>query len=141
MFKYGAIDPAAKRAIDVSMSWPAASAEWKWSGNEWLRTQNGSIDKQADGAQLSSTNVVIMNVDIASTGLHDVLGTPSPADVTVGSNPVWVLRNGKMVQGTWHRKSVASNLTFTDKSGHPILLAPGRTWVELLPTGRKPLRH
>jgi hypothetical protein len=141
LFKYGAIDPAAKKATDVAMSWPAASAEWKWSTNEWLRTQNGSVDRQSDGAQLSSTNVVIMNVDIASTGLHDVLGTPSPADVTVGSNPVWVLRNGKMIQGTWHRSSVTSNLTFTDKKGNPILLAPGRTWIELLPTGRKPLRH
>ena len=46
-----------------------------------------------------------------------------------------------MIQGTWHRSSVTSNVTFTDKKGKPILLAPGRTWVELLPTGRKPLRH
>jgi hypothetical protein len=141
LFSYGAIDPAAKRAHNVSMSWPAASAAWKWSKHGWLRTQNGSLDKLSDGSTVSSTNVVIMSVDIASTGLHDVLGTPSPQDVTVGNNRVWVLRDGKMIQGTWHRKSVASNLTFTDKKGNAIRLAPGRTWVELLPTGRKPLRH
>jgi hypothetical protein len=141
LFKYGAIDPAAKKAVDVSMTWPAASAEWKWSKKQWLRTQNGAPDKLSDGSQISATNVVVMNVTIASTGLHDVLGSPSPEDVTVGSNPVWILRDGKMIQGTWHRQSITSNLTFIDKSGHPILLAPGRTWVELLPTGRKPLRH
>ena len=95
LFKYGAIDPAAKKAIDVSMSWPAATAEWKWSNGEWLRTQNGSVDRLSDGTQISTTNVVVMNINIASTGLHDVLGTPSPADVTVGSNPVWVLATAR----------------------------------------------
>ena len=75
MFSYGAIDPAAKRARDVSISWPAASAEWKWSKGKWLRTQDGSPDKLADGSQITSTNVVVMSVTIASTGLHDV---PAP---------------------------------------------------------------
>jgi hypothetical protein len=141
LFSYGAIDKAAKPAHDVSMSWPAASAEWRWKNGEWLRTQNGSTDRQSDGAQLSATNVVIMNVNIASTGLHDIAGSPSPADVTVGSNPVWVLRDGKMIQGTWKRHSVGDGLTLRDKSGHLIALSPGRTWIELLPTGRKPARR
>jgi hypothetical protein len=141
LFHYGSIDSAAKPAHAVSLSWSAASARWTWSKNSWLRTQNGAVDKQSDGHQLSATNVVVMSVDIASTGLHDVLGTPSPEDVTVGSNRVWVLRDGKMIQGTWHRKTIGSGLTFRDKHGHVINLAPGRTWVELLPKGRTPTRQ
>jgi hypothetical protein len=141
LFSYGPIDSSAKPAHTVSITWPAASASWKWSKNRWLRTQGGSIDRQSDGRQLFTSNVVVMSVNIASTGLHDVLGTPSPEDVTVGSNPVWVLRNGKMIQGTWHRPKIGSGLTFRDKHGHIIRLAPGRTWIELLPTGRKPVRH
>jgi hypothetical protein len=139
LFSYGPIDAAAKPAHRVSLSWPAASAAWTWSKNQWLRTQNGSSDHQSDGAQLSATNVVIMSVNIASTGLHDVLGSPSPEDVTVGNNPVWILRDGKLIQGTWHRPKISAGLTFRDKHGKVIKLAPGRTWVELLPTGRKPV--
>lgn len=141
LFSYGTIDSGAKPAHTVSISWPAASASWRWSKNTWLRTQDGSIDRQSDGRQLSATNVVVMSVNIASTGLRDVLGTPSPEDITVGSNPVWVLRDGKMIQGTWHRPKIGSGLTFRDKHGHLIKLAPGRTWLELLPTGSKPVRH
>jgi hypothetical protein len=145
LFSYGAIDPAAKRARQVSMHWPAASAMWTWSGSaatgHWLRTQDGASDRLTDGSQISATNVVVMSVNIASTGLHDVLGTPSPMDVTVGSNPVWVLRNGKMVTGTWHRPTIAAPLTLKDKKGRTLSLAPGRTWIELLPTPAKPSRH
>jgi hypothetical protein len=138
MFSYGAIDPAAKRARHISMSWPAASAVWKWSKNQWMRTQNGAVDNLSDGSQISATNVVVMNVNIASTGLHDVAGSPSPEVISVGSNPVWVYRDGKVIQGTWHRPTIASQLKFVDKAGHTIALAPGRTWLELLPVGRKP---
>jgi hypothetical protein len=70
-----------------------------------------------------------------------VLGNASPLDVTVGSNPVWVLRNGKLIKGTWKRPKVTSPITLLDKKGHVIDLAPGRTWIELLPTPRTPVRN
>jgi hypothetical protein len=141
LFSYGAIDPSAKKAHVVSMSWAAASALWRWTKGEWLRTQGGSVDRLSDGSQISATNVVVLNVTIASTGLHDVLGTPSPEDVTVGSNRAWVLRDGKVIKGSWHRATIAAGWTLRDKQGHKISLAPGRTWVELLPTGRSPSVH
>jgi len=139
LFHYGTIDPAAKTARTVRMSWPAASAVWTWARNKWLRTQDGSPDNTTNG-RVFTTNVIIMSVDIASTGLNDVLGNPSPRDVTTGRNPVWVLRNGKMIQGTWRRASVKDPITLLDRKGHRINLAPGRTWIELLPKGNKPTR-
>jgi hypothetical protein len=141
LFTYGAIDPLAKNAHRVSITWPAASALWAWSNNKWLRTQNGSTDKLLDGSQINATNVVVMGVNIASTGLRDVLGNASPQDVTVGHNPLWVFRNGKVIKGTWHRRKIGSPLRFEDNKGHIIHLAPGRTWLELLPTPSKPTYH
>jgi Protein of unknown function (DUF3048) N-terminal domain/Protein of unknown function (DUF3048) C-terminal domain len=138
LFTYGTIDGSATPAHSVSMHWPSASAIWTWSNNQWLRTQNGSTDRQTDGAQLSAANVVIMRVNIASTGLYDVNHNASPRDVTTGSNPLWVMRNGKIIKGSWHRAGVKAPLVFKDKSGHVIHLAPGRTWVELLPGRSKP---
>jgi hypothetical protein len=140
LFTYGAIDPLAHRAHRIYMSWPAASALWTWSKDSWLRTQGGRADILTDGKQVSATNVVILNVNIASTGLHDVLGAPSPLDVTTGSNTAWVLRDGKMIKGKWTRKTRNDEFSLTDAQGHTIALAPGRTWIELLPTPRKPSR-
>lgn len=138
LFRYGAAAANAKRAHHIAMTWPAASAGWTWKHGLWRRTQNGAPDVLSNGKQLAATNVVVMNVTIASTGLHDVLGSPSPEDVTVGSNPVWIFRGGTVVKGTWHRRSITSRITFTDSRGRPLALAPGRTWVELLPKGSTP---
>jgi hypothetical protein len=138
LFDYGPIDSKATTAHKASMTWPAASAAWTWNGSHYLRTQGGSADKITDGSRINAANVVIMNVDIQSTGLYDVDGSPSPEDVTVGSNRVWVLRGGKLIKGRWSRPTISAGLTFTDSAGHTINLTPGRTWVELLPTGRKP---
>jgi hypothetical protein len=140
LFSYGPINRYSKPAHHVSLSWPAASALWTWSGHQWLRSQDGLPDKLANGSQITATNVVVMSVDIASTGLHDVLGNASPLDVTVGQNKVWVLRDGRMVTGIWKRPSVTSGLTLVNHKGKTINLAPGRTWIELLPKPGKPSR-
>jgi hypothetical protein len=141
LFTYGAIDPTARRAHSIYLAWPAASAQWTWSGNSWLRTQDGAADNLVDGQQISATNVVVLNVAIQDTGIKDILGNESPLDVTIGSNPAWVLRDGKMIRGHWSRHSIGSPISLTDASGKPIALAPGRTWIELLPTPTKPVRR
>jgi Protein of unknown function (DUF3048) N-terminal domain/Protein of unknown function (DUF3048) C-terminal domain len=133
MFSFGPLGRGAKNAHTFSLKWPDSTASWTFSGGHWLRTQGGSPDRGAGGQQLSAANVVVMSVTIGSTGLHDVLGNSSPLDITVGSHPVWVFRNGKVIKGTWHRRKVTSRITLK-RGKNRIALAPGRTWVELLPT-------
>ncbi len=79
-----------------------------------------------------------MSIETRNTGLHDVLGNPSPDDVTTGSGKVWVLRNGRVIHGTWKRANRTKTWSLTDSKGAPLLLRPGRTWVELLPRPKQP---
>ncbi|MBV9098678.1 MAG: DUF3048 domain-containing protein, partial [Frankiaceae bacterium] len=140
LFGYGALDASVARpARVVGLSWPAASAAWTWSGGGWQRTQNGTKDVLTDGRRVSATNVVIMSIRIGSTGIRDVLGNASPLDVTVGpKRPVWVLRDGQVIRGTWERRSINTGWVLLDAHGNPLALKPGRTWVELLPSPRVP---
>jgi hypothetical protein len=82
--------------------------------------------------------VLIMQIRIGSTGIRDVAGNASPLDITVGSGSVWVLRDGKMIKGTWKRAAIGSTLHLRDSTGAIIPLHPGRTWIELLPRPRVP---
>jgi hypothetical protein len=138
LFTYGDVSPTARPAGSVSMSWPDASAAWRWNGSSWLRTQNGTPDVLTSGARVKADNVIVMQIHIASTGIRDVAGNASPLDVTIGSGKAWVFRDGQVVAGTWTRAKIGSVLRFLDASGTAIPLHPGRTWIELLPRPRLP---
>lgn len=138
VFRYGEPAHLGESVSSVLTTWPAASAQWDWTGHAWARTQNGSADLLANGDRVHATNVVVMSIAVRNTGLHDVLGNPSPDDVVTGSGQVWVFRDGHVIHGTWTRKDRADRMTFTDSHGAPLLLAPGRTWIELLPRPGRP---
>jgi hypothetical protein len=141
VFVYGKPKRGGTKVKTVSLTWPAASASWTWTGKAWQRTQNGTSDVLRDGHRVSATNVVVMSIAVANSGLRDVLGNPSPDDVVTGSGHVWVLRNGHVIRGTWHRPNRASRMTLKDAAGNVLPLAPGRTWIELLPRPRTPGLH
>ena len=51
-----------------------------------------------------------------------------------GSGPLTVLRNGVEVTGTWSRASLSDPTRLVAADGTPIALAPGVTWVEIVPS-------
>ena len=52
---------------------------------------------------------------------------------TVGEGDVWVFTDGRVRKGRWIRPDREQPAHYVDANGLPILLRPGRTWVELLP--------
>jgi hypothetical protein len=104
---------------DVQWDWDAAS-------KTWLRSMNGQPFNVSSGARVAPTNVVVQF-------------TPYTGDAegqTVGQGDVWVFSDGVMRQGRWVRPDKSKPAQYVDANGVPILLRPGRTWVELLPVGR-----
>jgi hypothetical protein len=135
LFSYSKSTAARKVVHSISLRWSGfSSAAWGWTGKAWNRTQNGSPDVLVGGHRLSVDNVVVMRIKTRFLGLRDVLGNASPDDVITGQGRVWVFRNGGLVIGHWRHKHVTSRLKLIDNRGHRIALAPGRTWIELLPT-------
>jgi len=134
LFDYSDSAPAtAKAAKSVQLRWsPDTSAAWSWAGGRWLRSQNGTPDVLVNHRRLSATNLVLMRITTKDTGIVDAVGNPSPDDVVTGSGKVWVLRDGKVVTGRWKRAGIGSPMTLTSH-GQTIALAPGHTWIELLP--------
>jgi len=138
-FTGAGVSPAAA----ISISFPAASVLWPYAAatDEWLRDQNGTPDVDRSHVQVSAANVVIQFVNYIDSGTATGEGLPPapiPEGRLIGSGQVWVLSAGRIVKGTWSRSSPTSTTRFVDSAGAPILLARGRTWVELVPTGRAP---
>jgi Protein of unknown function (DUF3048) N-terminal domain/Protein of unknown function (DUF3048) C-terminal domain len=142
VFTYSTTAPtAATKATSITAQYDAATALWTWDGTKYLRTQNGNPDKLMDGGQISSTNVVVMSVSLQATAARDSHGSVVPLPVVTGSGSVWVFRNGVMEKGIWSRPKTTSPMKLLTSSGQIIALAPGRTWVEVLPNSRQPQVH
>jgi hypothetical protein len=130
---------AARPARIARMSFsPATRASWQWNGSAFVRYQNGTLDRLADGGAISSTNVVVMSVAVRPGANTDVLGHHTPDPVLTGTGRVWVLRDGKVVTGTWRRAAAGKPMQLLGADGKPLPVHPGRTWIELLPTPQQP---
>jgi hypothetical protein len=93
----------------------------------YLRTSDGAPHRDALDGQVSTDNVVVLSVIYKPSGAD----ARSPEAQTVGSGDAMVFTQGIVVHGTWMRASRLAPFTLVDDSGSPILLTPGRTWVEL----------
>jgi Protein of unknown function (DUF3048) N-terminal domain/Protein of unknown function (DUF3048) C-terminal domain len=95
----------------------------RWNGSRYADGDSGAITK--------ADSVVIMKVRNHPDGNRDVQGAPSVQSDTVGTGAVTIYRDGKKIEGRWERAKAAAPLRFSDKSGNPIPLKPGQTWVAL----------
>ena len=108
-------------------SFQAPSWEWSPSDRVFLRSQtNGASDVALSGQRIGATNVVSIFVDIQV--IQDI-----PTTFLVGSGSGFVATGGHIVAVTWSKESPEAVIELRDSAGQEVTLAPGRTWVELLP--------
>lgn len=93
----------------------------------WKRSQGLLPHTVASGAQIAPTNVIVEFVPCC------IQGSEGGNFQTVGQGDAWVFTDGKLVRGRWSRSERSQATKYTDAAGAEIKLAPGRTWVELLP--------
>lgn len=116
---------------------PASFVELKMAGipvrwdhdpatDRYARSQFGRAHQLVEGPA-SADNVVILLTDYR----RSVADARSPEAITVGTGIAFVLSDGTLQIGTWRRDDNTSPITLLDSGGDPILLGPGRTWVEL----------
>lgn len=106
-----------------------SSPSWTWdaAGQRWLRFQTGgAADTDSAGAQLSATNVVVLRVPVQV--IQSI-----PTTQLIGSGEAWISTGGGTVRATWSKRSMTAPIRILDINGVAVRLAPGNTWVELVP--------
>jgi hypothetical protein len=137
LFAYGNADPLADPAVAATPTATIAHIfseerfpSWTWdaAASAWLRSQEGEPDSEASGERVRAVNVVTMRVGI------DWTYGEVPKTVMIGSGEVWVSVAGRTAHGTWSKDAAGSPIVLTADAGGPLRLAPGNTWIELVPT-------
>jgi len=106
-----------------------SSPTWQWSADDgvFLRNQtNGAPDNAVSGAQLQASNVLVLQVRIDV--IQDI-----PTTQLVSSGTGVVATGGHVLDIEWSKASAEAPIELTDSSGARVLMAPGQTWVELIP--------
>jgi hypothetical protein len=135
LFRYDDDVPTpSRRRTSATVSFSGShTAEWSWSGGRWVRQLDGAPMLAENGATIAVDNVVIQEVVVTMSDILDAAGNPSPEVELLGEGRAWILRDGRLVIGRWHRASLADVTVFETKAGEEIALAPGTTFVELMP--------
>jgi hypothetical protein len=137
VFSYSAQPPAGHPAGSIHLvftSYYNVSWYWQAGAHDWTRVEYGAPDRLTDGHVVTATNIVVLRVATRpSPWPEDSSGEHGIESLTVGHGAALVLRNGRVITGIWRRANVHQPIQLVTKNGQRISLAPGNTWVELLP--------
>ncbi len=121
--------PIRPGVTDVSYVYDGASGAY-------LRSMGGFPHNDlATGMQLSAANVLVIYAAHTETDIvEDSLGSRSIQIDLTGGGRAQLLRDGQAYEGTWSRPDVHAFFELNDTSGGPLLLKPGVTWIQIVPT-------
>ena len=123
-------------SLDLMLS-GVSHPRWTWNpaDGRWLRSEGSAPAVEADGRRIGATNVVVLRVDVVATEARDPAGNPVPETILTGTGRALVASGGHTVEATWSKPETEDRVTLTGADGEPVTLAPGTTWVELVPNG------
>jgi hypothetical protein len=128
------LDGGSRRATSVHLPFSPTYADvwWTWNrkADAWLRAHGDEPHLAEEGGPVSATNVLVQVVDV----VVGPRGGISPHLELTGSGKAYLFRDGRVTVGHWERPRLGDVTRFVAKDGREMLLAPGRTWVELFPS-------
>lgn len=118
-------DPIAAATIGFAPNY--GQPTWAWNSTTDLFTRSyGSTPHVSGTTPITAANVVVQFIRYDGGR-----GRTGAKGVVVGSGKAWILSDGKLVKGTWKRATREDPTSYVSDAGQPILLTPGKTWVEL----------
>lgn len=128
-------DGTKARSISLRLS-AASRPSWTWSADHkaWLRFENGAKHSAASGKQLNATNVVVIEAKQVDSGMDAQGGAMVPDYKLAGERgKALVATGGKTIEARWVKGGSAKPMRLETLDGEELTLAPGNTWVELVP--------
>jgi hypothetical protein len=106
---------------------PGYDPTWTWNAAKgtWDRAIGGEPQTVTGSGHIAPANVVVQFTQYTGEGEAQ----------TVGEGDVWIFTDGTVRTGRWVRPDKTQPAKYLDAAGNPLPLRPGRTWVEVLPTG------
>jgi hypothetical protein len=138
LFTYAAAPPAGRPVTSVHIPYSSSNdTTWAWdlTGRQWLRSYGSVPATLGDGSRVTAANIVVLVVQVSNgPWVEDANYDLEVQSQLVGTGPAVVFRDGVEVAGTWQRPTDGEPTKLLGTDGSAIPLAPGETWVEIVPS-------
>lgn len=123
--------PVTASKIDLTLSGPSYNVHYDFDAktDSYLRSEGGTPQIDANTNQQIKPVVVVAMIVPLSQGALDATGAYYSNYNVIGSGPVDIFQDGKVITGTWTKADNNSQIKFTDAAGKIIQLNPGFTWL------------
>jgi hypothetical protein len=124
-------DQISANSIKINYGGTNSTVEWRYDAEakDYVRYQAGIVHKDANGGEIRAKNVIVMSTE---SRIVDDYGRRDTD--TIGSGSVKVLYLGAVITGGWKRESLEKTTRFYHDNEEEIVLVPGTTWIEVVPT-------
>lgn len=119
---------------DYLVSW-----QYDHDSNSYLRSNGGGEHRDMNtNSQILAKNVLIlfMPMSIADDGYSEENHGSHTLYGDKGSGKAKFMIDGKVIDGTWAKKSRIDRTRFFDQNGVEVKLNRGLVWIEILPVGQ-----
>lgn len=116
-------------AIDISSSLYNTRYTYDGKNNNYVRYLAGEPHADREKGVITPDVVIAMHVNMTlvfEDGYREQIQT-------IGSGKATIFQNGTAQNVTWSKKSRDAPLEFLDKSGKPVSLVRGQTWIAAVP--------
>jgi hypothetical protein len=139
LFDFGDLNGNSRGAgtIDINFS-DLTNVKYVFSGGSYRRFQ--PVDQPfvdaSTGEQIEVDNILIEEHEIKNSDtIKDIEGNPSTEIVDeTGKGRAFLFRDGKVIEGTWSRKTTDEPTVYETAGGDAMTFKPGNIWIHLLPS-------
>jgi len=122
--------PATKVTVQAA---PGVTATYDWdaASSTFKRSTNGTAHTVEGGGQIAPANVIVQFTPYSRFGADSKVTYPE----VIGSGDAVFFAGGTTIKGKWSKSAATAVTAYTDATGAPLVLPPGRTLIELVAPG------
>lgn len=99
----------------------------------YVRYYDGVPQQDVDGKAVTAENIIVQYVPLSF--FNDRMN--SPVMYMTGAYPIDAFIDGTHIRGVWIRETESDVIRYLDGNGEPLVLLPGKTFIQIYPTDRQ----
>lgn len=139
LWEFGELADEGEEASQATFTFSTTTTtQWTWDGTTYWRSIDGEDSNwlTADG-EVERINsdllLAIVGEQYTATPGAGNAGSSVPATSTIGTGPIYIFSEGRVITGIWEREDPSEPFALTTEDGDVLSVPPGKPWISVVP--------